>query len=87
VLTLDQAVRNAVTMGGASPAEALRMASEVPARLLGLTQKGRLIAGGDADLALFDEHLAVVATCGRGRWLFRRKSAAAAPPTRPPSHA
>jgi N-acetylglucosamine-6-phosphate deacetylase len=78
VLTLDQAVRNMVAFGGATAAEALRMASEVPARALGLTQKGRLSVGAPADLVLFDEHLSVLATFGRGRSLYLHGRAGAA---------
>jgi N-acetylglucosamine-6-phosphate deacetylase len=61
-LTLDRAVRNMVRWTGASPAEALRMASETPARLLGLTDRGALRPGYVADLALLDEDLRVRAT-------------------------
>jgi N-acetylglucosamine-6-phosphate deacetylase len=77
VLTLDQAVRFAVAFG-ASVADALRMASEVPARLLGLSRKGRLAVGADADLVLLDAELDVLATYGRGRSLYRRDSTPAA---------
>ena len=54
------------------------MASEVPARVLGLSRKGRLAVGADADLVLLDAELAVLATYGRGRALYRRDAAAAA---------
>jgi N-acetylglucosamine-6-phosphate deacetylase len=72
ILTLDQAVRNAVRLAGAAPAQALRMATEVPARLLGLTEGGRIVAGTIADLALFDEDLHVVATFIGGEMTYSR---------------
>ena len=82
VLTMDQAVRNVVRYAGISPAEALWMATTVPARLLGIAEKGRIVSGGVADLALFDSDLQLVATLmgGRAVWergnLFDRASAA-----------
>lgn len=72
VLTLDRAVRNAVLWGGVTAAEALRMATEVPARLLGLSDRGRLAVGAVADLALFDGDLHVLATVVGGEVVFRR---------------
>ncbi len=72
VLTLDQAIRNTVRWTGATAAEALRMATEVPARLLGIAGEGRIIAGGAADLALFDADLRVAMTIVRGRIVYRR---------------
>ncbi len=73
ILTLDQAVRNVVHWTGTSPVDALRMASEVPARLLGLERVGRLVIGFDADLALFDADLRVQATIVKGRMAYRRE--------------
>jgi N-acetylglucosamine-6-phosphate deacetylase len=73
VLTLDQAVRNVVEWGGASIADACRMASEVPARILGLRSKGWLAPGMDADLVLLDDALEVTATFREGRLLFLRE--------------
>ena len=72
VLALDQAVRNVVAWTGSGVAEACRMASEVPARLLGLRAKGRLAVGFDADLVLLDDGLRVLATFTEGRCLFHR---------------
>lgn len=72
VVTLDQAVRNVVRMAGAAPAAAIRMATEVPARVLGLPSAGRLVVGGDADLTLFDRELRVTATIVGGRVVYGR---------------
>ncbi len=74
VLTLDQAVRNVVAWTGCGVAAACRMASEVPARLLGLAAKGRLAAGCDADLVLLDDDLRVQSTLREGRSVYRRGS-------------
>jgi N-acetylglucosamine-6-phosphate deacetylase len=43
------------------------MATEVPARLLGLSRTGRIAAGFDADLALFDADLRLRGTVIGGR--------------------
>jgi N-acetylglucosamine-6-phosphate deacetylase len=69
ILTMDAAVRNAVAFGN-SLADSLRMASAVPARVLGLSSKGRLAAGADADLVLLDDALGVRATIVAGEIAF-----------------
>lgn len=71
VLTLDQGVRNLVRWAKVTPAEALRMATETPAGLLGITDRGRLVAGGIADLALFDAELHLQQTIIAGRTVYR----------------
>jgi N-acetylglucosamine-6-phosphate deacetylase len=72
VVFLDQAMRNMVRWAGVTPAEAISMATEVPRRLLGLTDRGQVIAGGIADLVLFDANLEVTATFVSGRPVFQR---------------
>jgi N-acetylglucosamine-6-phosphate deacetylase len=74
VLSLDQAVRNVVAWSGVGVSEACRMASEVPARVLGLESKGTLAPGKDADLVLLDDHLRVTATFRGGESVFRREA-------------
>lgn len=59
VLTLDVALRNAVSLGVSLP-EASWMLSGAPAASLGLTDRGRLEAGLRADLAVLDRDLNVV---------------------------
>lgn len=69
-LLMDQAVRNLVAFAKVGAAEALRAASEVPARLLGLGRKGRLAPGCDADLVLLDRKLRVQSTFVQGTLAF-----------------
>jgi N-acetylglucosamine-6-phosphate deacetylase len=57
----------------ATPAEAIRMASEIPARTLGLDRIGRIAVGCDADLTLFDDKLNVQATVVGGEIVYRRE--------------
>ncbi|WP_428395358.1 N-acetylglucosamine-6-phosphate deacetylase [Lichenicoccus sp.] len=64
-LDLEQAVRQAVALLGVSTQVALRMASLIPARFLGLDDRlGRLAPGFEADIVLLDERLHV-----RGSWV------------------
>lgn len=67
VVTLDQAIRNVVRWSDATVADALRMATEVPARLLGLTDRGRIAPGYLADLAVFDNDLNLARTVIGGK--------------------
>lgn len=71
VITMERAARNMVEAAGVPPEAALRMASEAPARSLGLTSKGRLAPGLDADLVLLTDRFDVVATLVAGRVVFR----------------
>lgn len=76
-LTMIDAVRNAVLRGGASLADAVRMASEVPARLLGLERsRGAIGVGKRADLVAFDRSFRVLLTIVGGRIVYQRKGQA-----------
>jgi N-acetylglucosamine-6-phosphate deacetylase len=62
-LTMAEAVRNAERLMGVNAATAVRMASAVPARVLGLSQeRGEIRRGLRADLALLDAEGNVVET-------------------------
>jgi N-acetylglucosamine-6-phosphate deacetylase len=74
IITMDATVRNAVRWGGVSPAQALTMATEVPARLLDLPDAGRLAVGHPADLVLLDGALRVVTTYVGGECVYSRES-------------
>jgi N-acetylglucosamine-6-phosphate deacetylase len=58
-LTMLQCVKNAVTHTGIALEEALRMASEYPARLLKDQQLGKVATGYPASFVVFDEALAL----------------------------
>ena len=65
VATLHRCVGNMVKAGVPLP-EAVRMASENPARRIGADKKGRIVPGCDADLVLLDKDLAPVWVMARG---------------------
>jgi N-acetylglucosamine-6-phosphate deacetylase len=58
LLTMDQAVRNAV-QAGLKLETAVQLASRHPARYLGLSKKGRLEPGCDADIVVLGDNLEV----------------------------
>jgi N-acetylglucosamine-6-phosphate deacetylase len=68
-LSLAQAVRNAVAMLGLDVAQAVAMATTVPADFLGLAaQVGRIAPGLRADMVLLDANLSVLGTFLGGAW-------------------
>ncbi len=73
ILTLDQAVSNVIRWTGLGPAAVLAMASTVPARLLGLNHTGHLTVGTEANFALFDRDLNVLATIVNGLVVYQRE--------------
>ncbi|MGH2534557.1 MAG: N-acetylglucosamine-6-phosphate deacetylase [Thermomicrobiales bacterium] len=75
IIMMDEAVRNIVRWTETTPAQALSMASEVPARVLGLERTGRLAVGYDGDLTIFDEQLRVIETIIGGQTVYRREEA------------
>ena len=66
-VTTDAEVRNAVRHAGVSLEDAIVAASTTPARLLGLTDRGRIEVGARADLVALDADLSVCATRVAGR--------------------
>ncbi len=67
VLTMDCAVQNMVELAGMPIERVIPMASEVPARILGVAdRKGRLENGYDADLVIINEKFETVRVFARG---------------------
>lgn len=72
-LTLDSAVRNAVKFLDVSLIEGVRMASETPAEILGMQEKGRISPGADADLVILDREGFVQETIVGGKTVYQRE--------------
>jgi N-acetylglucosamine-6-phosphate deacetylase len=66
-LTMDRAVRNMVELAGVHLERVVPMATELPARLLGVgDRKGRIEEGYEADLVVLSPKLEVVRVLARG---------------------
>lgn len=68
-LTMDAAVRFAVTQAGVPLADAVHAASTAPARVWGLRDVGALEAGRRADLVVLDADLEVARVMRAGAWV------------------
>ena len=67
ILHLDQALRNLIAFTGCSIAEAVATVTSVPARLLGLADRGQIAPGFIADLVLLTAELRVKMTITKGQ--------------------
>ena len=67
---MDRLVRNMVYLAGVSLPDAVKMASETPARIIGETHKGALLPGFDADILLFDENIHIHSVIIGGKAVF-----------------
>ncbi len=75
ILTMDEAIRNLVEWGEVTPAQALHMATTVPARVLRDTTRGEIVPGRRADLTLWNDDLTVSETLIGGRRFPTREGA------------
>lgn len=74
-LTMDAGLRNIINFTGLSLAEALPMATAIPAEAMGLTgRKGTLTPGADADIVLLDSALHPRLTLIAGRVIYRAET-------------
>jgi N-acetylglucosamine-6-phosphate deacetylase len=65
-----QGVRNDVEFMGAPLQDAVRMASETPAEILSLSEKGRIRSGTDADLVVLGTECMVEESIAAGETLY-----------------
>ncbi len=71
VATADRLVRTMVQIAGCSITDAVRMITENPARIMGISdRKGSIKAGMDADLVIFDENINVRNTIIEGKIVY-----------------
>lgn len=66
VLTMDRAVRNVTKFAGWSLQQALRLATLNPSRVVGLSSRGKLETGSEADIVVLSPNGEVRATFVRG---------------------
>jgi N-acetylglucosamine-6-phosphate deacetylase len=72
-LTMDRAVLGAVELLCIPVQDAVRMATETPAEMLGLPEKGRIALGADADLIVLTPEDTVQETIVGGESVYRRE--------------
>ena len=70
-LTLAQAFKNVQRFCGCGPEKASRLLSANPARLLGLSAKGEIACGKDADIVLVDKESNICQTIVCGHTVYR----------------
>lgn len=73
VATADRLVRTMINMTGVSIAEAVKMITATPARIMGVQdKKGELIVGKNADIVIFDEDINIQTTIVKGKIVYQR---------------
>lgn len=72
IATADRLIRTLIQQAGIPLTDAVRMASETPARIMGiLHKKGTLEVGKDADIIIFDPQINILATLVEGTVVYR----------------
>ena len=59
IATADILIRTVAKKAGIGILDAVKMMTEVPARIMGLSTKGKLLAGYDADIVIFDDNIEI----------------------------
>jgi N-acetylglucosamine-6-phosphate deacetylase len=73
VATADRLVRTMITEAGIPLTDAVRMITETPARIMGIShQKGTLEKERDADIVIFDENINIQTTVVSGNIIYTR---------------
>ena len=71
VATMDRTVRTVTRLTGRPLPEIVRCATEIPARIMGISdRKGSIMKGYDADIVVFDENVDVLYTIVKGQVVY-----------------
>ena len=74
VATADRLVRTMVSKADVPLIDAIKMITITPARILNvLNKKGSLVAGKDADIVIFDNHINIETTIIKGRIVYNKQ--------------
>ena len=74
VATADRLVRTMINEGGVALADAVRMATETPARIMRIDdRKGLLRRGADADIAIFNAAIEIERTIVGGKTIYKKE--------------
>jgi len=72
VTTADCLVRNMVNIAGVTIAEAVKMITETPAEIMGVSdRKGSLVIGKDADVVIFNDNIEIETTIIKGKVIYQ----------------
>jgi N-acetylglucosamine-6-phosphate deacetylase len=75
VATADRLVRTMTQLADVPLAEAVRMITSTPARIMGVgDKKGALVSGKDADIVIFDRNINIELTVVKGKMVYRREA-------------
>lgn len=72
IATTNRLVRNMVELADVPLTQAVRMASATPARVMGMTNKGRIAADYQADILFFDQNIDIAAVYLNGELKFSK---------------
>lgn len=73
VATCDRLIRTMINIAEVPLEDAVYMASKTPAKILGIDEKGDILAGYDADIIIFDEEINIQKTIIGGEVVFSDK--------------
>lgn len=75
VATANRLIRSMITMANVPLADAVKMITATPARIMGMQErKGSLLAGKDADIVIFDDNISIDITMVKGRIIYNKRN-------------